>query len=64
MFERELGDELRLLSYGPRTPVIDADKHPIMAKINRLSARLMRILGPVYWAAIIILWFVAEFSSK
>lgn len=44
-------------------PVIDPEKHPIIAKINVLAARAMVVMGPTLWAALVLLWAVAEFSS-
>jgi hypothetical protein len=64
MSHLNLEDELRLLSDGPRTPVIDADQHPIIARINILAGNMMRVLGPIFWAAIVLLWFVAESSPR
>jgi len=44
-------------------PVIDPEKHPTIAKINVLAARAMVVMGPTLWAALVLLWAVAEFSS-
>jgi len=44
-------------------PVIDREKHPTIAKINVLAARAMVVMGPTLWAALVLLWAVAEFSS-
>jgi hypothetical protein len=44
-------------------PVIDPEKHPAIAKINVLAARAMVVRGPTLWAALVLLWAVAEFSS-
>jgi hypothetical protein len=44
-------------------PVIDPEKHPTIAKMNVLAARAMVVMGPTLWAALVLLWAVAEFSS-
>jgi hypothetical protein len=41
----------------------DPEKHPIIAVINVLAAHAMVVLGPMLWAALVVLWVVAEFSS-
>jgi hypothetical protein len=62
MLYPDLHDDPRL--FHQRTaPVIDAQKHPIIAKLNVLSARAMVVLGPTLWAALVLLWAFAEFSS-
>jgi hypothetical protein len=45
-------------------PVIDPEKHPVIAMINVLAARAMVVLGPMLWTALVLLWAVAEFSSS
>jgi hypothetical protein len=44
-------------------PVIDPEKHPIIAKINVLAARAMVVMGPTLWATLVLLWAFTEFSS-
>jgi hypothetical protein len=55
----DLHDDPRL--FHQRTaPVIDPEKHPSIAK---LAARAMVVIGPTLWAALVLLWAFAEFSS-
>ena len=62
MLYPDLHDDSRL--FHQRTaPVIDAQKHPVIATINVLAARAMVVMGPTLWAALVLLWAVAEFSS-
>jgi hypothetical protein len=62
MLYPDLHDDPRL--FHQRTaPVIDPEKHPIIAKINVLAARVMVVMGPMLWAALVLLWALAEFSS-
>jgi hypothetical protein len=58
----DLHDDLRP-SHQRAAPVIDPEKHPIIATINVLAARAMVVLGPTLWAALLLLWALAEFSS-
>ncbi len=44
-------------------PMIDAQKHPVIAKTNVLAARVMVVMGPTLWAALVLLWAFAELSS-
>jgi hypothetical protein len=44
-------------------PVIDAEKHPVIAKINVLATRAMVVMGPTLWTALVLLWAFEEFSS-
>jgi len=34
-------------------PMIDAQKHPVIAKTNVLAARVMVVMGPTLWAALV-----------
>jgi hypothetical protein len=42
----------------------DAEKHPVIATVNVIAAEFLGILGPMLWAALIVLFLVAEFSSN
>jgi hypothetical protein len=62
MLYPDLHDNSRL--FHPRTPpVIDPEKHPIIAMTNVFAGRVMEVLGPMLWTALVLLWVVAEFSS-
>lgn len=37
-------------------------KHPLIGKINLVAAWLVEILGPMFWAALIVLFVWAELS--
>jgi hypothetical protein len=39
-------------------------KHPTIVLANTLAAALFKILGPMCWAALIVLFLVAQFSSN
>jgi hypothetical protein len=41
---------------------IDCGKHPLIAKINLLAGALLEIIGPMFWAALILLTLWAELS--
>jgi hypothetical protein len=63
MLYLDLHDEPHLSSYQPTAMGVDPEKHPIIAMINVLAARAMVVLGPMLWAALVVLWTLAEFSS-
>jgi hypothetical protein len=52
-FEQEAEQQAPLL-------VLDLEAHPIVAAANILAAELAEILGPMLWAALIVLFFDAE----
>ena len=58
----DLHDDPRLFRQRA-APVVDPEKHPVIAMINVLAARAMVAMGPTLWAALVLLWTVAEFSS-
>ena len=62
MLYPDLHDDPRLF-HQRIAPVIDPEKHTIIAKITVLAARAMVVMGPTLWAALVLLWAVAEFSS-
>jgi hypothetical protein len=64
MSYREMHKDLRFHSPYPSPPFIDAVKHPVIATVNIIAAELFGILGPVLWAALVVLFLVAEFSSN
>ena len=39
-------------------------KHPLIGKINLVAAWLVEILGPMFWAALIVLFVWAELSAN
>jgi hypothetical protein len=49
---------------GPAYTQIDPDAHPVIAAINRIAASVAQILGPLLWAAIIVLLIWAEISTS
>jgi hypothetical protein len=63
MSQRDFDDELELRYTQTDAPVIDFDNRPVIAVINNLALALMEILGPFCWAALILLFLLAEFSS-
>ena len=42
---------------------VDIDAHPVIAAINHLAAAAAEIIGPLLWAALIVLFLWAEISS-
>jgi hypothetical protein len=62
MLHLDLDDDLELF-HRRIAPVIDPAKHPIIAMTNILAGRVMEVLGPMLWTALVLLWVVAEFSS-
>jgi hypothetical protein len=63
MLYLDLDDDPHLGSYQPTWRGFDPEKHPIIAMINVLAAQAMNVLGPTLWAALVLLWALAEFSS-
>jgi hypothetical protein len=43
---------------------IDFGDHPGIAALNRICAELMMLVGPMLWAALIVLFIWAEFSTN
>ena len=39
---------------------LDADAHPVIAAINRFAAAAAEVVGPLLWAALIVLFLWAE----
>jgi hypothetical protein len=64
MSYQEMHKELGFSSNYPRPPFIDTAKHPVIATVNIIAAELFDVLGPMLWAALIVLFLVAEFSSN
>jgi hypothetical protein len=59
-----LHDDRRHFSNQPTWRGFDPETHPIIAMVNAVAARAMVVLGPMLWAALVVLWAVAEFSSQ
>ena len=55
-------EELEFPYHGRCIPLVDAEKHPVIATVNVIAAEFLGILGPMLWAALIVLFLVAEFS--
>lgn len=64
MSHQKMHKELEFRSHYPSPPFVDAAKHPVIATVNIIAAELFDILGPMLWAALIVLFLVAEFSSN
>jgi hypothetical protein len=62
MLHLDLDDDTPLSSYQPTALGFDPKKHPFIAMINVLAAHAMDVLGPTLWAALVVLWALAEFS--
>jgi hypothetical protein len=60
---RDFDDEMALRRGETDPPAIDWADHPFIEVVNILAVALMEILGPFCWAALILLFLVAEFSS-
>jgi len=43
---------------------VDYGKHPAIEALNRICAELMILVGPMLWAALIVLFIWAEFFAK
>jgi hypothetical protein len=43
---------------------IDFGDHPGIAALNRICAELMIVVGPMLWAALMVLFIWAEFFEK
>lgn len=57
-------ESIRFRTIGLSWTEVDPGKHPIIAKINLLAGQLLEILGPIFWAALILLFFWAELSAR
>ena len=64
MTSRAIYNELDLGADEIEAPVLDAVKHPKIVLANTLAAALFKVLGPMCWAALIVLFLVAQFSSN
>jgi hypothetical protein len=54
-----------LRAFPTQTPVdLDFTGRPVIAALYTISGLVMRILGPAYWAAIIILFVYAELFTN
>ena len=60
---RDFDDELALHRAATDAPLMDLANHPFIEVVNILAVALMEILGPFCWAALILLFLVAEFSA-
>ena len=57
--------EQRLRALPTQAPIdLDFTGRPVVAAIYTISGLLMRILGPVYWAAVIVLFVYAELFTS
>jgi len=56
-------DEQELHFAGRRPALLNFPNDRAVAIANILAAGLMEILGPLFWAVLILLFFFAEFSS-
>lgn len=61
---RDFNDELALGRMVANDPVIDLAEHPFIAAVNILAVALLEILGPFCWAALILLFIVADLSPR
>lgn len=53
------------LRFARRDPALrDLENDPAVAIANILAARLMEVLGPCFWAALILLFAFAEFVPR
>jgi hypothetical protein len=41
-------------------PALDFERHPIVAVANAIATELAELLGPIFWAALIVLLLDAE----
>ena len=55
-------EELPVSASHPRE--IDFSDHPGIAALHRICAALMILIGPMLWAALIVLFIWAEFFAK
>ncbi len=60
----DIYDEPELSPGKPEAPVLDPVNHPVIATANLIAAELFDILGSMCWAALIVLFLMAEFSSN
>jgi hypothetical protein len=60
----DIYDEPELSPGKAAVPVLDPVNHPVIATVNIIAAELFDILGPMCWAALIVLFLVAEFASN
>jgi hypothetical protein len=47
-------------SFGSRAYDGDVTDHPEIAALYAITGGLMELVGPVFWAALIVLWVRAE----
>ncbi len=48
----------------PKAPLLDPVNHPFIALANIVAAEIFDILGPMLWAALVVLLVVAIFSPS
>jgi hypothetical protein len=48
----------------PEPRLLDFENRPVAAIVNVLAAGLMEILGPAFWATLILLFFYAELAGN
>lgn len=55
--------ERDLWAFPTRRPIdLDLTDRPLIAALYTISGLLMRILGPAFWAAIVVLFLYAELT--
>ena len=54
-------DDPELRVSQPDAAVFHSLDHPVIATVNTIATALVDVLGPMFWAALIVLFLVAEF---
>lgn len=57
-------EPIQFHTIDPSWTEIDPGKHPVIAEINRVAGLLLEILGPMFWAALILLSLWAELGGR
>jgi hypothetical protein len=60
----DTSNELELRDSELDAPALHSLGHPVIATANIVAAALVDILGPMFWAALIVLFVVAELSPN
>jgi hypothetical protein len=64
MYQHALDDEAEPRLQDLRPLVADPHEQPIVVAINDLAMDVMEMLGPMLWAALLVLFIYAELSYR
>jgi hypothetical protein len=64
MYQRAFDEEAEPRLQDLRPPVPDPHEQLIVAVMNALAAEVMEMLGPMLWAALVVLYIYAQLSPR